>query len=85
VLDDQLVRAAVRQYLKARVRVLKRNADPRRRVRFIRRHRQQAERYRARDYVGTRGHDVVLKPARTRKKSTRIVREKELAISIRRY
>lgn len=85
-LDENLVRAAVRQYLKARVRVLNRNAIPRLRARHIRAKREQARRYRAKGYINIRGHDAVLKPAPIRKRVIPpIARREELAISIRRY
>ena len=86
LLDENLVRAAVRAYIKARIRVLKTQNNPHLRARHIKTKREQAKRYRAKGYANTRGYDTVLKPARTRKRViAAIARRKEVEISIRRY
>lgn len=69
VLDKNLVRAAVRQYLKARIRVLQRDSDPDRYQEHLLTRKREQRRYRAGGGPGSiRGYDVVLKPARRRKR-----------------
>lgn len=63
-LDENLVRAAVRQYLKARVRKLAADADPKKHAALLKRKREQNARYREEGYSLTRGRDTVLKPGR---------------------
>lgn len=60
-LTENLVRAAVRQYLKARARVLERNRDEGRYREHLRRKREQLRKYRAEGGPGKRrGREVVL-------------------------
>ncbi len=82
-LDENLVRAAVRAYIKARIRGIKRQKNPRLRARLINRNREQMRRYRAAGSTANK-RDKILKPSAARK--TLIPRRpREIQISIGRY